>query len=75
MSISSDGLISWVVGSEHDGNSYNVRALAIDQDALLAVGRSFTVTVNDNPKWEVIGAQSVKEQNSAGICPGCHRLG
>ncbi len=39
MSISSDGLISWAVGSEHDGNSYNVRALAIDEDALLAVGR------------------------------------
>ena len=69
MSISSDGLISWVVGSEHDGNSYNVRALAIDEDALLAVGRSFTVTVNHNPKWEVIGAQSVKEQNLLAFAP------
>ena len=69
MSISSDGLISWVVGSEHEGNSYNVRALAIDVDALMAVGRSFTVTVNHNPKWEVIGAQSVKEQNLLAFAP------
>ncbi|HIF81916.1 MAG TPA: DUF5011 domain-containing protein, partial [Gammaproteobacteria bacterium] len=69
MSISSDGLISWAVGSEHDGNSYNVRVLAIDQDALMAVGRSFTVTVNHNPKWEVIGAQSVKEQNLLAFAP------
>ena len=69
MSISSDGLISWAVGSEHDGNSYNVRVLAIDQDALMAVGRSFTVKVNHNPKWEVIGAQSVKEQSLLAFAP------
>jgi hypothetical protein len=69
MSISSEGLISWVVGSEHDGNSYNVSAIAIDQDALAAVGRGFTVTVNHNPKWEAIGAQSVKEQNPLTFAP------
>ena len=69
MSISSEGLISWVVGSEHDGNSYYVKALAIDRDAFLAVGRSFTVTVNHNPKWEAIGSQSVKEQNLLTFAP------
>lgn len=69
MSISSEGLINWAVGSEHDGNSYNVRVLAIDQDALLAVGRNFSVTVNHNPKWEAIGSQSVKEQNLLTFAP------
>ncbi|SVD39473.1 uncharacterized protein METZ01_LOCUS392327, partial [marine metagenome] len=69
MSISSAGLISWAVGSEHDGNSYNVRALAIDEDTVMAVGRGFTVTVNHNPKWEVIAAQSVKEQNLLAFAP------
>jgi len=62
-------LITWVVGSEHDGNSYNLKALAIDRDAFLAVGRSFTVTVNHNPKWEAIGSQSVKEQNLLTFAP------
>ncbi len=69
MNISSEGLISWAVGAEHDGNSYNVRATAIDKDALMAVGRAFNVTVNHNPKWEVIGAQSVKEQNLLTFSP------
>ena len=62
MSISNNGLIQWTVGISDDGKSYNVRVLVIDQDGL-AAGRNFTVSVNNTPKWENLGSQSVKERS------------
>ena len=68
MTITKKGLIQWVVDSGHEGNTYKVRILVIDQDGL-AAGRNISVTVNHTPEWVAIGAQTVKEHNLLGFIP------